>query len=83
LIGYSWKEQILDLLPYLGISALMGACVWLAGSLPPWGGNFGQLAAEVATGMIVYFLGCRFCRLSAFSEACEVVSSRIPGWKPA
>jgi O-antigen/teichoic acid export membrane protein len=83
LIGYSRKEQILDLLPYLGISALMGACVWLAGSLPPWGGNFGQLAAEVATGMIVYFLGCRFCRLSAFSEACEVVSSRIPGWKPA
>ena len=87
LIGYSWKEQILDLLPYLGISALMGACVWLAGWLPAWGGawggNYGQLAAEVATGIAVYFLGCRFCRLSAFSEACEVVGSRMPGWKPA
>ena len=82
LIGYSWKEQMLDLLPYLGISAVMGICVWLVGGLP-WGGNLGQLAVEVATGMIVYFLGCWFCRLSAFSEACEVVSSRIPGWKLA
>jgi O-antigen/teichoic acid export membrane protein len=82
LVGYSWKEQILDLLPYLGISALMGGCVWLAGRLP-WGGDFGKLATEVATGMIVYFLGCRFCRLSAFSEACEMVTDRIPGWKPA
>ena len=83
LIGYSWREQILDLLPYLGISALMGVSVWVAGGLVPWGGYFGQLAAEVATGMIVYCLGCRFCRLSAFSEACEVVSSRIPCWKAA
>ncbi|MGO8697121.1 MAG: lipopolysaccharide biosynthesis protein [Limisphaerales bacterium] len=83
LIGYGWKEQILDLLPYLGIAALMGASVWLAGGLTPWGGNFGQLVAELSTGVIVYYLGCRFCRLSAFSEACEVVRSRIPGWKPA
>lgn len=82
LIGYSWKEQILDLLPYLGISALMGVCVWLAGRLP-WGGDFGQLAVGLATGIIVYVLGCWFCKVSAFSEACEVVTSRIPGWKPA
>jgi O-antigen/teichoic acid export membrane protein len=83
LISYSWKEQVQDLLPYLGISALMGVCVWLVARLPAWGGNYGQLATEVATGMFVYFLGCRLCRLSAFSEACEVVVSRIPGWKPA
>jgi O-antigen/teichoic acid export membrane protein len=82
LIGYSWGEQLRDLLPYLGISALMGACVWLVGGLP-LGGNYSQLAVELATGVVVYFLGCRFCRLSAFAEACEVVSSRIPGWKPA
>jgi O-antigen/teichoic acid export membrane protein len=83
LLGYSWKEQFRDLLPYFGISAVMGGCVWLAGALPPWGGNLGRLAVEVATGMILYFLGCRFCHLSAFSEACEVVASRFPGWKPA
>jgi hypothetical protein len=82
LIGYSRKEQILDLLPFLGISAFMGAFVWLAGRLP-LGGNFGQLAAGVTTGLIVYFFGCWFCRLPAFSEACEIVSSRFPGWKPA
>jgi O-antigen/teichoic acid export membrane protein len=82
LIGYSWKEQLLDLLPYLGISTLMGVCVAFVGGLP-WGGNFGRLAAEVAAGMIVYFLGCRFCRLSAFSEACEVVRGRFSGLKPA
>jgi len=82
LIGYSWKEQILDLLPYLGTSAFMGACVWLAAGLH-WGGSLGQLAVGVLTGVVVYLLGCWFCRLSAFSEACEVVSSSIPGWKPA
>ena len=82
LIGYSWKEQVLDLLPYLAISALMGACVLLTGRLS-WGGNVGQLAVGVSTGMFVYFLGCRFCRLSALSEACEVVLSRFPGWKAA
>jgi teichuronic acid exporter len=81
LIGYSWKEQILDLLPYLGISALMGLCVWLVGGLP-WAGDYGRLAAEVATGMVVYFLGCRVCRLSTFVEACAVVSSRLPNWNP-
>jgi len=82
LIGYSWKEQFQDLLPYLWISAFMGACVWLAGTLPPWSGNSGRLAAELATGVIAYSLGCRFCRLSAFSEAWEEIGSRIPGWKP-
>ena len=82
LIAYSWKEQVLDLLPYLGISAFMGACVWLAGALPPWGGYAGRLAVEVGAGVIVYCLGCRFCRLTAFSDACEEVGSRIPGWKP-
>jgi len=83
LISYSWKEQILDLLPYLGISALMGACVWLVGGMPNWGGNVGQLAVELTCGIVIYLLCCRFCRLSAFSEACEVISGRIPGWNPA
>lgn len=82
LIGYSWKEQILDLLPYLGVSLLMGACVWVAGRLP-WDGDFGQLVVELGIGMVVYILGCWFCRVSAFSEACELIGSRIPRWKAA
>ena len=83
LVHYSWKEQIQDLLPCLGISALMGGCVWLVGNVPLWGGDSVQFAVELATGIIVYFLGCRLCRLSAFSEACEVVSGRFSAWKPA
>ena len=83
LISYSWAEQLRDLLPYLGISAFMGVGVWVVGRLLPWGGNYGQLAAEVTTGVVVYFLGCRFCRLSAFSEVCEVLASRMPRWNPA
>lgn len=82
MIDYSWKEQILDLLPYLGISAVMGVCVWLIGGLP-WSNVSIQLAVEVATGIVVYFLGCRLCRLAAFSEMCDVVYSRIPTWKTA
>lgn len=82
LFDYPWKEQLFDLLPYAGISALMGACVWGVG-LFPIGGCLGQLLVQVFTGVAVYVLGCRFCRLSAFSEACEVVSSRIPRWNLA
>ena len=82
LIDYSWKEQALDLLPYIGVSVIMGLCVWLVGSLS-WGGEAAQLAAEVAIGALVYFLSCWFLRLSAFSEACEAVSSKLLEWRPA
>lgn len=82
LFGYSWKEQILDLSPYLGISTVMGGAVWLAGLLP-LGGELGRLAVQMAAGVTVYFLLCRICRLSAFAEACDAVVSRMPRWRPA
>ncbi len=76
LIGYTWKEQILDLLPYLGIAAIMGACVWLVGYLP-LGNEIRRLLAQLFAGGIVYFVGCHLCRVSAFTDVYEILASRL------
>lgn len=80
LIDYSWKEQISDLLPYLGIATFMGICVWLVGRLP-FGSEMGRLVSELATGTIVYFLGCYFFKIAAFVEAYGLLASRLPWGK--
>lgn len=80
-LNYNWKEQMLDLFPYAAISVFMGVVMWFVGSLP-WHSNVWRLAGEIAIGAIVYITGCRLCRLSAFSDACAVVASRIPFWQP-
>lgn len=68
LFAYSWKEQIADLLPYLGLAVLMGGCVWLVSRLP-LPGSLLPLVVQVGTGIVVYALGSWFWRPSAFSDA--------------
>jgi len=82
LVNYSRKEQVLDLLPYAAISALMGTGVWLIGHVA-WGTSYLQLGVQIVSGLTLYALGCRLFRPAAFSEACEAVISRIPRWNPA
>ena len=82
LIHYAWKEQIHDLLPYLGISAFMGACVWMVGLLP-LGGDVSRLVVQVVTGFAVYSFCCWFWRVSSFVEGWTALSSRLPRWKAA
>ncbi len=52
LLGYSYGEQVRDLLPSLGMTLVMGAAVWLAGMLPL--GNLPLLLAQAAVGAGVY-----------------------------
>jgi teichuronic acid exporter len=52
LLGYSYGEQVRDLLPSLGMTLVMGAAVWLAGRLPL--ANLPLLLVQAAVGAGVY-----------------------------
>ena len=52
LLGYSYGEQVVDLLPSLGMTAVMGAAVWAVSLLPL--GNLPMLLAQTAVGAAVY-----------------------------
>ena len=76
LIGYSIREQLLDLLPYLGAAGLMGLTVFASG-LFPFTGNLSRLVFQIATGIFVYTFLCRFFRLNAFMEVWEAGRNRV------
>jgi hypothetical protein len=52
LLGYRYLEQVKDLLPSLGLTAVMGGAVWLAGLLPL--GDLPLLLTQTAVGAGVY-----------------------------
>jgi teichuronic acid exporter len=76
LIGYRLKEQVLDLAPYAGISALMGAGVYLV-RLVPFAGDVFLLVAEVLLGMALYVTMSYLLRLPAFLETAYAVREKV------
>ena len=76
LIGYSLREQLRDLVPYLIVAILMGISVYLAGLLPfqsPWF----VVLAEITTGIASYVCLCRLFQLAAFTEIWQTGWNRI------
>jgi O-antigen/teichoic acid export membrane protein len=67
LIGYSIREQLRDLFPYLIMAVVMGMVVFGAGLLP-FPNHWSMLLVQIATGIIVYLCLCRLFRLTAFME---------------
>ena len=57
LLKYSWLEQMKDLLPYMGLTLLMGIPVYAMNYLySAFGWNmYGVLCLQVATGVVLYF----------------------------
>ena len=52
LLGYSYLEQVKDLLPSLGMTAVMGVAVWAVSLLPL--GNLPLMLLQMVTGVAVY-----------------------------
>lgn len=52
LLGYSYLEQLRDLLPSFGMTVVMGLAVWAVGRLPL--GNLPLLLLQALTGVCVY-----------------------------
>lgn len=76
LINYPFKEQILDLVPYLAISAAMGFGIFLVKYLPT-SSNVVLLISQVLIGVSLYIaLSCIF-KPSAFAETLEILKGKL------
>ena len=71
LVGYPFTSQLLDLSPYLLISAAMGGIVFLFNWLPI-SSQLLLLILQVTAGAIIYVALCRVFRLPVFMEAWQV-----------
>jgi hypothetical protein len=76
LIGYPLKEQILDLLPYLGMSVVMGIGVYSL-QLLPFPNNWSLLISQVLSGIIIYTGLAWAFGISAFSEIVDVLRDTL------
>ena len=61
LVGYSWKEQIKDVLPTLIATLIMGAAVYACSFLPFY--PLLVLMIQVCVGVVVYYVACRMLQL--------------------
>lgn len=67
LIGYSIREQLRDLFPYLILAVVMGIAVYAAGLLP-FPNHWSILLLQMPLGIVIYVCLCRLFRLPAFVE---------------
>ena len=73
LLRYSFKEQMLDLLPCILLAFFMGAVIWPIQYLVfP---NIAIVAIQVVTGVLVYVLGSVLFRMEAFTTVFGIVKS--------
>ena len=76
LINYSLKEQLLDLLPALGVAIFMGICVYNVQFLLDLS-QFLMLVTQVITGLVMYSLLALLFRLSACIELADAARYRL------
>jgi len=75
LVGYSMGEQILDVLPQVGVSLVMGAAVYFIGfalSLP----LIVELIIQIIVGFILYLVLSYVFRLSVFKDLLGFVKAK-------
>ncbi len=76
LIGYPLKEQVFDVLPYLGMSVVMGAGVHCL-QLLPFPNNWSLLISQLLAGIFIYIAMNWIFRTSAFSEIVDLLKSTL------
>lgn len=70
-LGYTYREQLADLLPAIFLAVVMGACVYAVGFLPlPL---LPLLIVQILVGIGVYLLLSIILKVSAFSYAWEML----------
>ena len=79
LLSYGYKEQIMDMLPAILLSVVMGVCVlaWTFFDL----NNVIILVCQVLTGIIVYFLGSKILKLESYDYIMNMLRSLKKGSK--
>lgn len=70
-LGYTYCEQLWDLLPSILLAGVMGGCVYGVGMFPiP---VFASLTLQVVTGVILYLVLSKVFRVSAFSYLLQIM----------
>lgn len=72
LIGFSIKEQISDILPYLIISLIMGLIIYLF-NMTLEEKHLVKLAAQFITGVVFYLASAYFLKLEALNETLNML----------
>jgi O-antigen/teichoic acid export membrane protein len=88
--AYGFRAMVRDVLPVLGLTAVMAAAVWgvgmvlgpVAGSFAPKVGFAMVLTAKVLVGVVVYAGGAALLRLAAFGEFVDVFRKILGKIKP-
>lgn len=75
-IGYTFLEQILDILPFILISISIGGVVYFIGSLMPWNMYFVALL-EVAICVSLYWLVARLLNIEVYNYLCNLLRESI------
>ena len=76
LISYPLKEQVMDLVPYLIVSIVMGIAVYAMGLLQ-YSHHWSMLLVQITTGIVIYVFLCRVFRLKAFIEIWQAGWNKI------
>lgn len=74
-LGYTYREQIGDLLPSVALASVMAACVYFAGRIPAPAAA--GIVIQVAVGVAVYVLLSKICRVSQFAYLVNVAKSFV------
>lgn len=77
LLSYSWREQFVDLLPYLSISGLMGLIVVATNVLLGIKSPAVLLCVQIALGGVAYATGSVLLRVSALVDTWKLVQERM------
>jgi teichuronic acid exporter len=79
LLHFTWREQLMDLMPCAGFTGVMGAVTLLVGAIPFPGPTL-QLLAQVVVGMGVYGLLCWWLQSEMVREGLTLLNARF-GWR--
>jgi teichuronic acid exporter len=79
LIGYTIREQLRDLFPYLITAVLMGIALFATGLLA-FPNHWSMLLAQISTGIAIYVCLCWVFRLTAFMEIWKGGWDKMPFW---
>lgn len=80
-IGYPLKEQIFDLLPYLGMAVVMGIGVYCL-QLLPFPNMWSLLISQVVVGILIYLGSSWAFRVSGFVEVIDILGDKLKLRKP-
>ena len=75
-IDYGTKKQIIDIIPYLFLSFLMGLIVWIIGAIINLQ-YFPKLVIQISAGVVFYYLISRLVNFEAYKESIEIFKTLL------